>query len=386
MLPEKHQLSKRNSMNNIHPFNLHTIKKFTNFLDCIGEIHDPRLNRCKKHSLENIIVIIVFSMLGGANTASAIANFGRRHIDWFRSILELKNGIPSHDTIERALKFIKPEELSFWINMWIEEYSGNDEFEHIAIDGKEDRANQFYCARALNVKKTVVLAHVPIPKNANEITIASDLLEKINLKNKIVTGDAIYNQRKIARKIIDGGADYVLALKKNQGDLHEDVKFYLDEIEKDPDLLGSFDKYRTLDKSHGRVEERICISTDQIGWISQRSKWKKLKSISVIKSSITVNNKTSTSFRYYISSLKPNAKRIGGLVRDHWAIENQCHRTLDTNFGSDLSTFKDYRASLNLAVFKDLALFLLKNYDSEKRLANAYRIDTLIETFLHSGI
>lgn len=378
-------------MDNILPFNLYTSQKFTNFMDCISEISDPRLERGKLHSLVNIIFVITFGILGGANNASSIGRFGKLHIAWFRLVLDMPNGIPSHDTINRALKFINPDELHFWLNLWREEHVEKNDPKHIAIDGKEDNANQFYCSRAFDVENNSVIAYAPIPKNGNEISAATELLNKLNLNGKIVTGDAIITQTKNCSYIVNHGGDYQLALKKNQRQIFEDVKLYFDHLESNELLNGTYERSETLDKGHGRIEHRVCLSTGKLDWLYRKKRWKKLRSIVMIKTTTTKKSKTRTSIRYFISSLSPDSKRSMMLARSHWAIENQCHRTLDVNFDSDRSTFKDKFASLNMSIFKDFATSILKNYDTEqpieqKRLNSAYQIDSMIETLLFAGI
>jgi predicted transposase YbfD/YdcC len=377
-------------MSNIQPFNLYTSKKFTNFLASIESVSDPRIDRRKSHPLINIIVITVFAILGGANNPSAIERFGWRHCDWFDLILDLKHGIPSHDTIMRLLRFIEADELNFWLQFWISEEIDKDDQAHIAIDGKEDNANQFYCMRAFDVKNNRVLTHARVPDENNEITIAPLILRKINVKNAIITGDAIYTQKKIVRYIASQRADYVLALKKNQHDFYDDIALYLNNIEDDPRQEGTYDKLTMTEKSRGRIVKRTIISTDRIDWLHNRSKWKKLRSITVIKTIVYSKTKIYRSIRYFISSMKAHAKSIGKLIRDHWSIENQCHRNLDINFDSDRSTIRDYNASICLSILKDFALYLLQRRDSktslrEKRIANDHLFHEALKTIVNPG-
>jgi predicted transposase YbfD/YdcC len=383
----KTTLPKGDTMNNVRPSRLYNSKKFAIFIQSIEKISDPRLDRRKKHPLVNIIVVIVFSMLGGANNPSEIVRFGKRHERWFRSVLTMEHGIPSHDTIGRALGFINPSELSHWLNFWIDKVHEKNGPKQIAIDGKEDHANQFHCLRALDVNNNMVLAHAQVRPGTNEITTAPILLRKLTLKNTIVSVDAIMTQKKIARQIINNGGDYVCALKRNHGQLYEDVKLYLDDIENNNDLIGTFEKYETLDKGHGRIEKRMCITTSKIEWLKQRFQWKHITSISCIERTRVVKGKSESGKYYFISSLNSDAHLIAGVVRNHWSIENQCHRHLDINFDSDHSTLSHFNAALNLAIFKDFALMLLQNTDStisikEKRIQNDHQFSVLLKTLL----
>ena len=329
-------------------------------------------------------------MLGGSNNPSSIERFAWRHCDWFDVMLDLSNGIPSHDTIMRLLRFIEADELNFWLQFWMEEEIDEQSSVHIAIDGKEDNANQFYCMRALDVKNNRVLAHARVPDKDNEITIAPIILRKINIKNAIITGDAIYTQKKIVRYITSQKAGYVLALKKNQNDFYDDVTLYLNNIENDPDLNGTYDKLTTTEKSRGRIIKRTIISTDRIDWLHNSAHWKNLRSITMITTVVRSKIKTHRSIRYFVSSLKAHAQTIGKYIRDHWSIENQCHRNLDMNFDSDRSTIRDYNASICLSILKDFVLYLLQRIDSrislrEKRIANDHLFREALKTIVNPG-
>ena len=376
-------------MSNIPTINLYNSTKMTNFLECMSAIKDPRIKKKTKHSLTNLIVIMVFAVLAGANTASSIARFGVLHIDWFRTILQIGNKMPSHDTFNRILKYIDPIDLGFWLGYWLSESPKTNDLKHIAIDGKEDNANQFYCLRAFDVNNKRVIAYVPIPAGSNEITAAKIMLSQLDMKGAIITGDAIFAQKQLAKMVIDAGGDYLFTLKGNQHQFHKDVKLYLDDIEENEDLISTFDKSTTYDKDHGRGEKRICITTNKTNWLYQKNQWKSLRTISSIESFRSIKGNTATSKRYYISSLDASSEKIGSLSRQHWSIENHCHNALDTVFDSDRTTFRDKTACLNLATIKDFVLALLKNSNSkdtiqQQRLTNAFQLESLIKTLCFS--
>lgn len=376
-------------MGNIPSLNLSFSQKITNFIECISAIQDPRIKKKVTHPLTNIIVIIVFSILGGANNISSIEHFGKLHIDWFRSILDLQKGIPSHDTFGRILRILNPRDLRFWLDYWLHDAINLQKSMHLAMDGKEDNANQFYCLRLFDVSNQRVVLHSPVLDGSNEITTAKTALDGINLSGSIISGDAIFAQKFNARNIVDNHGDYLFTLKSNQPQLYSDIKLYLDDIENNSALAGTFDKYTILDKAHGRIEKRICITTSNIGWLYQKKQWKKLKSISSIECFRTIKNRTIVSKRYYISSLESDAKKISSLVRQHWSIENHCHNKLDTIFDSDRSTIKDRTACLNFAIIKDFVLSLLVNNATmssihQQRLANAFQFDCLAKTLYFS--
>lgn len=375
-------------MNNVRPSNLYNSKKFTTFIETIDQIPDHRVDRNKLHSLTNIIVIIIFSMLGGANNPSEIKRFGDRHYKWFRSVLDLKHGIPSRPTISRMLGALDPMQLSYWLNFWRDQSCKKTDTEQIAIDGKEDNACGFECMRAYDVENGTVIAHAPVKKGTNEITTAPILLNQLNLENKIVSGDAILLQRKIVHLIVTKGGNYVLALKQNHGQLYQDVKLYLETIEQNPDLKGTYKKYETWEKGHGRIEHRTIVTTNAIQWLEQRYKWKKLRSISVVTRTRIFKDRIETAQNLYLSDLDNDPIKIYNAVRKHWFIENLCHRDLDMNFDSDRSTSRGGNSAFNLSIIKDFVLGLLKQSDperpvKEKRLDNAHSFSNLLKTLLN---
>jgi predicted transposase YbfD/YdcC len=375
-------------MNNVQPSNLYNSKKFTTFIETIDQIPDHRVDRNKLHSLTNIIVIIIFSMLGGANNPSEIKRFGDRHYKWFRSVLDLKHGIPSRPTISRMLGALDPMQLSYWLNFWRDQSCKKTDTEQIAIDGKEDNACGFECMRAYDVENGTVIAHAPVKKGTNEITTAPILLNQLNLENKIVSGDAILLQRKIVHLIVTKGGNYVLALKQNHGQLYQDVKLYLETIEQNPDLKGTYKKYETWEKGHGRIEHRTIVTTNAIQWLEQRYKWKKLRSISVVTRTRIFKDRIETAQNLYLSDLDNDPIKIYNAVRKHWFIENLCHRDLDMNFDSDRSTSRGGNSAFNLSIIKDFVLGLLKQSDperpvKEKRLDNAHSFSNLLKTLLN---
>ena len=225
-------------MSYVRPFTLYNSKKFTTFIEALQQIPDNRLDRNKMHSQVDILVLLIFGMLGGANNPSEIKRFAERHRKKFRYILHFNGCIPSRQTIGRVLETIDPTHLSYWLNFWRYKYLKKNDSQHIAIDGKEDNACRFECMRAYDVKNGIVIAHQPVKRGMNEITAAPLLLNKLDLKNKIVSGDAIITQKKIAHLIVAKGGDYVLALKRNHGDLYQDVKLYLETIEQNTE--GNF--------------------------------------------------------------------------------------------------------------------------------------------------
>lgn len=351
-------------VDNIQVQILSLTQKISSFLDCLKEIYDPRLDRKIRHTIPNTIVMVLFAHLGGANNPTQIERYCKLRVEFFRSILDIPHGIPSHDVMSTILSIIGPKQLSDWTSLWRECEIGPPEVEHFAIDGKKDKGNNYYALRVLDVKSGQIIHHAPIPQGSNEITVMKSVLKYIPLQYIVVTADAIHAQKKHARIIVRRGGFYLFALKANQQQFYQDVSLYLDSL-----LLGkhpeaNFDRHVTIEYSRGRQEIRECISTDEIDWLFQKNQWAKLRSISLIKTTRHTKKGTETSYRYFISNLSPDAKLILTYARRHWAIENECHRDLDMNFDSDRSTIRCHNAARNHSVIKDLALSIIKSLGS----------------------
>lgn len=375
-------------MNNIAVIKLHASKKFTNFLEAIDGLEDRRKRSMNCYHLTDLVVIMVFSIIGGANNPSEIEQYCKLHSDWFSDILCLKSITPSHDTFARVLEIINPMELEFWLNEWRTEFEDVLTERHIAFDGKKDRANKKFILRAYDSSSRAVIAHVRIPKEANEISVTPALLNLINMKNAIVTGDAMHAQRKNTSIITKNGGNYLFTIKGNQHAFYNDIKLFLDDLLNNALSGVSFSKAELHERSHGRTEKRTCISTDNIKWLSQRMQWSKLRSISVVESKRIINGLCTVQRRYFISSLPADASCILKLARAHWSIENHCHRHLDVDFRSDWSTLRNDTAVLNLSIIKDFCLYLLSKSDLKggiktKRAECAFVFGSLIETLIN---
>ena len=211
------------------------------------------------------------------------------------------------------------------------------------------------------------LGQVKVDEKSNEITAIPELLELLDLEGSLVTIDAMGTQTKIARKIIEKGADYLLALKANQGSLEEDVRLVFQDAQTN-DFAGLKTTYdKQVDKDHGRIEVRECWATEELDWLSSRKDWAGLRSVCMLRSQRTVAGQTSSEDRLYISSLPADAARLAQAIRGHWGIENSLHWVLDVAFREDESRKRKDNAPENLAVVRHIALNLLKAEKSLKR-------------------
>jgi predicted transposase YbfD/YdcC len=373
-------------MDNIRLFNLHKEEKFTKFLMCINEIEDVRVGGRTTYTLSDVLVMIIFSILGGANNSTEIHRFVKRHVEWFQSFLPC-NKIPCYSTFLRLNHNINPNQLAFWLNFWRQETAREPRPKHIALDGKEDTANGLEIVRAFDADIGAVIMHKKVDIKSNEIPAVQQILKSMSLKGAVVTTDAMHTQTNNACIITHNGGDYLFILKKNQGNLYDDVKTYIDDIIETGLESWDYDKFETIEKGHGRIEKRICISTGDIKWMTQRMRWAKLKTIGCIISYRNIKGKTTREIRYFISSLTDNSRILLYYIRKHWLIENICHRSLDIDFKADHSTIRDRTGALNMAIIKDFALSLIQKSDmrasiNDARLDNAYSFNSLVKTLL----
>ena len=342
----------------------------------VGEIKDPRVERTKLHCLKDILVIAVCGTICGADNWEEIAEFGESKREWFATFLELENGIASHDTFRRVFILLDNIELKTLFVDWISAAVELNKGTLVNIDGKTlcGSKEPIKGQTALNVvsawasEQAVVLGQVRCQEKSNEIRAIPELLKILNLEGCIVTIDAMGCQREIVEEIIERVADYVISLKGNQGNLHTEIKDYLDWAERIGFKEISYDYCETLEKDHGRIEERRCWVTEEIGWLEQKEEWKNLKSVVLVEAIREVIGKEKTvERRYFISSLEANAEQSLRAVRGHWAIENELHWCLDIGFREDDCRVREAKSAENLATLRHIGINLLKQEKSCKR-------------------
>jgi predicted transposase YbfD/YdcC len=244
--------------------------------------------------------------------------------------------------------------------------------EVFAIDGKTIRRSYdknkgkeaIHIISAFATENGVVCGQIKTDEKSNEITAIPKLLETLFLDGCIVTIDAMGCQKDIDHKIVEKDADYVLALKGNHKNLHDDVKLFLDDALKSEFKGIRFDNYKTINKDHGRMEKRNYYITDEIEWLNNKADWKNLKTIGLAVSEITNGDNKTVEARYYISSIDLDAKKFGEAVRKHWLIES-FHWTLDVTFREDYSRVRKDYESENIAVARNMAINILKQDKSK---------------------
>ncbi len=344
------------------------------FLDVFEEVNDPRVQGKVKHLLKEILFMAVTAIIGGADKWPEVELFCKSKKDWFKKFLVLEYGIPSHDTFERVFAVINPSELrgSFvkWINTLVKVQDG----EIIAIDGKtlrqsfiDDKTNKsaIHMVSAWASEAGVVLGQVKVDDKSNEITAIPKLLKILEIEDCIITIDAMGCQKKITDEIIKKDADYVLAVKDNQKNLHKDIESFFN-LCFDRDFKGiEYDFHDTFDTDHGRIERRKYWITDDISDKWEDEGWNGIKSFGMTENTITRNGKTTVEVRHFITSLPPDAKKFGRAVRKHWGIENSLHWVLDISFREDESRIRKGHSGENFAVLRHIALNAIKKENSK---------------------
>lgn len=356
-----------------------------NLKKCLRKVKDPRIDRTKRHKLIDILNIAILAVICGADSWVDVEMFGNSKIEWLKTFLELPNGIPSHDTFGRVFALINPEEFEKGFMEWVKLIQELTQGQVIAIDGKQMRGSKdlpagkagIYMVSAWATANQLVLGQRKVDDKSNEITAIPQLLKVLELAGCIVVVDAIGTQTKIAKTIIDQGADYILAVKENQGHLYEDIHDLFEDDWK-YNFEGAPYRYaKTVNKDHGRIEIRQCWSIsdpEYLANIRDLDRWKGVKSLVMILSERQIGEKREVQDRYYISSLESDAKKILQAKRSYWGIENCLHWVLDIAFNEDHSRVRKDHAPQNFSILRHMALNLLKLETTVKAGIKAKRL------------
>ena len=341
------------------------------------QIEDPRRDHLKDHLLFDILVISVCATICGAEHWTEFEEFGEAKQEWFASFLSLENGIPSHDTFQRVFILLDNLKLKEIFVEWVSEVVSLGKGVLVNLDGKNLRGSKepIKGKKALNVvsawvsSQSVVLGQVCCEEKSNEITAIPALLKILDLEGCVVTIDAMGCQKEIVKEIVEKKADYVIALKENQGNLYRDSTEYLDWAERIGFKEIKYDYYQTeWEKDHGRIEQRRCWVTAEIDWLEGKEDWQNLQSIVMVESEREViGGEKTVERRYFISSLEAKAEPLLKAIRGHWAIENQLHWCLDIGFREDDCRVREKKSAENLATLRHIGLNLLKQETSCKR-------------------
>jgi predicted transposase YbfD/YdcC len=355
----------------MHEHQSETPKPIISLITIMGEVPDPRVDRTKDHDLTDLLVIALCTLLCGGESFYDMEEFAEVRLDWLKTFLRLRNGPPSHDTFNRLFQAMDPKAWADALARWTQSVRAALGREVVALDGKSLRRalNQGEDVRmivgAWATQSGLLLGQRKVRDKSNEITVMPELLRMLELAGCIVTADAMHCQKQIAKEIIEADADYVLALKGNQGTAFQEIKTFLDEAVSRSDKGLAFKE--TIDKGHGRLETRRYWQSQQIGWFADRDQWEGLKSVGLVESTREKNGLKTVERRYYLSSLTLDAEQFARAVRGHWSIENQLHWVLDVVFAEDQSRARTEHAAENLAALRRLAVGLLRKDQKCKR-------------------
>lgn len=365
-------------------------------LEFFQDLPDPRSSINRKHLLGEIMVICICGVLCGADGPIAIGMWAASKGDWLKKVLKLPHGVPSHDTLGRVLATVKPAAFQECFAKWIAQLQITSTSQdaaavkHIAIDGKALRRSYdkrknlgpLFLVSAWSVECGVSLGQLATEEKSNEITAIPALLENLDVQGAIVTIDAAGCQKNIAQQIVDGGGDYALALKGNQGNIHKETEAWvLKHMENDFAEVTAH-KLEVTEKSHGREVTYWYTQLPVPESLRGREQWAKLQTIGVAVRHCRVGEKDIYDTRYYLTSLPLNVKQFAQVVRGHWAIENTLHWCLDVTFREDESRLRNRIAGDNMAWLKRFAIGLLKQVKSKESIAMRRRMAGWNDAFL----
>lgn len=336
----------------------------------IRVISDPRADKNQRHPLETILFIAVCAVICGAEGWVDLQRYGELKKEWLSKYVNLSQGVPSHDTFGRVFSLLDPNGFQDFFLGWIRSIHAKTAGRIISLDGKSIRRSHdrsrgkdaLHLVHAWASENHLLLGEIKTDAKSNEITAIPELLKILDLHGAIVTMDAMGTQKEIVRAIVKKSGDYVVALKGNHELFHEEVKQYW----ADSQLRKKADHYETVEKGHGRLEQRRYWSTENLNWFADKAKWSGLRSIGCVESERTIQGKTSIERRYYLSSLKANAQELARAVRAHWSIENNLHWVLDVVFREDESRIRIGHAAENFALVRRMALGLIKKESTSK--------------------
>jgi predicted transposase YbfD/YdcC len=351
-------------------------------------LQDPRIVGRTRHLLIDIVVLAIGGVIGNCDDWPDIALFAQKRLGWFQRFLKLPHGVPSHDTFERVFAALDPRVFECCCVAWLRDVAETVGVGHIAIDGKTLRGSAgsplgaLHLVSAWATQANLSLGQVAVDGKSNEITAIPKLLELLDLQGALVTIDAIGCQKAIAKQIVAGGGDYVLVVKGNQERLLDDIQQTVTAALDGELPTGTVRQFTTTEHSHGRHEQRSCVIIQQVTGLGERKLWAGLTTVGMCRRERTVNGHTSTEVCYFIGSRRMGARRYAQALRSHWGIENNLHWQLDVSFREDASRIENRHGAANFALFRKMALSLLKQHPRKDSIARKRKRAALDTAFL----
>jgi predicted transposase YbfD/YdcC len=351
------------------------VTETTVFLSYFKDLPDYRQTGKITYPLEEVLLLMLAAALAGAETVADMARFGRAKLEFLQRFRLFEKGTPSHDQLGIILARLDPAGFQRCFVAWTAALTKTSA-EVIAIDGKTVRRSYqkkgaeapIHVVSAFAARQRMVLGQTKVGDKSNEIVAIPALLALLDIEGAVVTIDAMGCQRNIAQTIIDKKADYILALKGNQGTLRDDVELFAREQKAVAFKNTKVSQDRTVDGDHGRIETRTVTVFQDIGWLQDNHQWPALKSVVMVESERETDGKVETETRFYITSLALLAVALGPMIRSHWMVENGLHWVLDMVFRDDECRVRTDNAPFNLAIVKHIALNLLRTGKSKDSL------------------
>src|SRR5271165_2192454 len=312
------------------------LSEATVFLDYFKDLPDPRQRGKVLYPLDEVLLLCLLAVLGGAETFVDIARFGEKKLGLLRRFRPFRDGTPSHDHLGDIFATLDAGKFQRCFVAWVAALTGTSA-DVIAIDGKTLRRSYqkkgakapIHMVSAFAARQRLVLGQVKVAEKSNEIVAIPALLDMMAIEGAIVTIDAMGCQRDIAAKILEKKADYILALKGNQGSLREDVEVFANEQKSRGFAESPITVHETVDADHGRVETRKYTAIHNVDWLRARHDWPGLRGVIMVESQREFGDKIERETRFYITSTTLVAKLCGPMIRAHWAIENSLHWVMD---------------------------------------------------------
>lgn len=364
-------------------------------LDHFTALRDPRQHWRVVYPLPEILLLVLCASLCGMDDFVETRLWGEQRLAFLRRFLPYERGIPAHDTLNDVVNALDPELFKACFTSWVDTLR-DGEPDIVAVDGKTSRRSHargrargpLHTVSAWASRQRLVLGQEAVDAKSNEITAIPLLLDRLELKGALVTIDAIGTQAAIAETIVARGGDYLLALKGNRPAMRDDVAAFFD----DPPPAMIAEPYETTDNDHGRLETRRHIVCHEVDWLRSDRRYPHqpsfphLAAIAMVETRVERAGRIERERRYYLSSVRLDARSFAQAVRAHWHIENRLHWVLDVVFHDDLARLRTGHGPENMAVVKHMAINLVRHPKDRHSLKVRRKLANLSPDYLETLI